>query len=259
MIANKIKILRQVKDRQVIVPLSINWDFSDRGDTINAFQDDVIKQVLGIPVDYELARFTKKPITLNQQINTSVIHEFNFYNPNDITFYNSYVNSGLFTFDEVYYNSKSFDKSFFKLDFYDSTDRKKNKSYFTLILSNPNTTEVLNSNGSDFNTYKPYFNLDYNKGSEGYFIHWFKDFNILSLSAMYMTTKFFNAKTGQFTTFIKGNPQNFNAGNPYSVSNDSFYQKVVFDFNTYEYNFPASGPKDYNHIKWYEYVNPPTQ
>ena len=111
MIANKIKILRQVNDRQVIVPLSINWDFSDRGDTIDAFQDDVIRQVLGIPVDYELARFTKKPITLNQQINTSVIHEFNFYNPTNLSFYNSYVNSGLFTFDEVYYNSKSFDSN----------------------------------------------------------------------------------------------------------------------------------------------------
>ena len=101
--------------------------------------------------------------------------------------------------------------------------------------------------------------MDYNKSNEGYFIHWFKDYNILSLSAMYMTAKFFNAKTGQFTTFIKDFPQNLNAGNPYSVSNDSFYQKVIFDFNTYEYDFPANGPIDYNHIKWYEYVNPPTE
>jgi hypothetical protein len=263
MIANKIKILRGTKNRELVIPITQNWDFSDRGNTVDAFQDEVVKQVLGVPVNYELARFTKKQINVSQQVTTSVIYEFYFYNTGTTSFSNSYVNSGLFTFDEVYYNAKSFDKSFFKMDFYDSTDKKKNKNYLTLVLSNPNTTEVITSNGSNYDTYKPYFNLDYNKGTEGYFIHWFKEFDILSLSAMYMTTKFFNGKTGQFTTFVKGSsqgsPQNFNSGNPYSVSNDDFFQKVEFDFINYEYNFPANGPIDYNHIRWYEYVNPPIQ
>jgi hypothetical protein len=67
MIANKIKILRGTKNRELVIPITQNWDFSDRGNTVDAFQDEVVKQVLGVPVNYELARFTKKQINVRTQ------------------------------------------------------------------------------------------------------------------------------------------------------------------------------------------------
>jgi hypothetical protein len=120
------------------------------------------------------------------------------------------------------------------------------------------------------NIRKPQFVLDYVGDKEGFFIYWLKKRNFLDVSTFYMTAKFYNAKTGQFTKMMTGRGSNpidltngpqVYLGNKYAFDNTQyFYYTVKLDyekqtyqvFNTYGQRLGTNIP-----IKWYEYVNPP--
>jgi hypothetical protein len=116
---------------------------------------------------------------------------------------------------------------------------------------------------------KPEFVLDYVGDKEGFFIYWLKKRNFLNINTFYMSAKFFNAKTGQFTTMMTGKgtnpleltngPQALITGNKYGFDNTQFfYYTVKLDYptqtyqvyNTYGQRLGTNLP-----IKWYEYVN----
>ena len=251
---NKFKILRKYQDRELVFPITNTWDFANRGDMISAYEIDVVKDLIGIPVDYEVSRFE------NTQINgdTSVTHNFYFYNTGTTTWENSFVMTNIFTANEVYYNSNSYNKSFFKLDLYDNKERRKRKAYLTLILQTTNKTEPIQINPlQTIDVNKPQFYMDYNGITDGFFIYWFKDQFIVNLTTFYMTAKFFNGSTGKFVTFVCDSPQNSIGGNPQqSVQNDKFYQKVTLDYSNYSYRYKDTLDSPTNVINWYEYVNP---
>ena len=139
MSVNKIKILRPINDQYVDIPIEMKWDFTGRDDSILEYQDEMVKEIVGSPNDFEISRFSNNS---DQNGNTDINYEFYFYDnvlpisANTVTQSNwgiSYINEG-FTNEEVYYYTKPFTKSFFKLDFYDTTDEKTQQIYFTIIF-----------------------------------------------------------------------------------------------------------------------------
>ena len=133
-------------------------------------------------------------------------------------------------------------------------------------VSNVNTTAI----STAIESVSPIFILDHIGLKESYFIYWFKDFNILKLDKLYMRVKFFNGKTGEFTTFTTIKQTLINANNPFRVDNNYFYREVTFDFVDYLYDITNSGTSGSGGngssglstqslpvLEWYEYINPP--
>ena len=52
---------------------------------------------------------------------------------------------------------------------------------------------------------KPKFVLDYVGDKEGFFLYWLKKRTFLDINTFYMSAKFYNAKTGQFTKLMTDN------------------------------------------------------
>ena len=133
MIVNKYKILLPNNDQYLNVPIEMNWDFLGRDDSIDDYQETMVKEVIGGVNDFEIVQFSHKDYITQLNVNkTSIQYKFNFYdnllpvtNPGvTITNWNSsYINEG-FSVNEIYYYTKSFTKSFFKLDLYDTDDDK---------------------------------------------------------------------------------------------------------------------------------------
>jgi len=119
-------------------------------------------------------------------------------------------------------------------------------------VSNVTTTAI----STAIESVSPVFILDHIGLKESYFIYWFKDFNILKLDKLYMRVKFFNGKTGEFTTFTTIKQTLINANNPFRVDNNYFYREVTFDYVNYLYDIIGSG-ESLPVLEWYEYINPP--
>ena len=381
---NKYKILNTNNNFQLQVNIPTTWDFANRGDLIDDYESIVAKEMVGEPQNFEMARFSRKPTyDINNELNTSITYKFYFadYTQNTTiplalnpTWYNSYELGNTFTPEELRTNAKSVQKSFFKVDLYDSKDGRTQKNYLTLILngslslptevvtssstttttitykctkfsifahkaksvryitccnttltyifdfvidaylteicvsdgttisiiyeggvitqipsqegtysggvngSNPITlTEIsdctcVNADGSETNvtintttnttitgvvqSLAPTFELDHIGLKESYFIYWFKDFDILKLDKLYMRVKFFNGKTGEYTTFTTRKQTSINANSPFRINNDYFYREVTFDFVNYLYDVIGFG-KSLLTLDWYEYINPP--
>ena len=250
---NKIKIVKSDADNKIQVSLGETWDFSNREDLINSYSEGVMYELIGSGIDYEIARFAKAPtyISATNSNRTLIRHEFNFYNPDTATWSNTYINPNYFTFDEIKNNSKSFKNSFFKLDLYDYMEQSKRKNFLTLILQNSQNTFNYTHFNRVYEIKKPDYSLDYLINPEGFFIYWFKDSSVLNLNNLFMTAKFFNAKTGEFVTFL--NKQT----NQTKILDSLFYYKVNFNFNNYTYFYTETNNNtEVETIRWYEYLNP---
>ena len=247
----------------------------------------MLEQIINPVEDFETTRYShNKWLDINNVPKNSTTYEFSFFNRTisventtpansnlwvpsytyvDPTVYQNY--SGItFTDKELYYYANSFKRSFFKIDFYDTTDSENQQIYFTIVIptqqgqkqqvdiGTPNVPKPV-----DIRT--PIFNLDYVGDKEGYFIYWLKSREYIDLNTFYMSAKFFNAKIGQFVR-MTNRPQsdisqkfNFN-------KSEYFYYKVELDDTNYEYEvFQAYGAGNRvgqlnNGIKWFEYVNP---
>jgi hypothetical protein len=261
-------------DKQVNIPVELKWDYLGMDMAIEEYEQDIITEVIGVGRDFEISRFAHAPATGTTN-NTKVNYEFYFYSGgsmNDINNWRvNYLSEG-FTPQEVYYYENNFTNSFFKLDFYDTPDEKKQTNYLTVILP---TQQGLKMDAQMQRTLvsikKPEFILDYVGDKEGFFLYWLKKRTFLDIDTFYMSAKFYNAKTGQFTKMMTGRgntpfdltngPQALIQDNKYAFdSTQYFYYTVKLDYptqtyqvlNTYGQRLGTNLP-----IKWYEYVNPP--
>ena len=142
---NKYKILNTNNNFQLQVNIPTTWDFANRGDLIDDYESIVAKEMVGVPQNFEMARFSRKPTyDSNNELSTSITYKFYFadYTQNTLTpnaltptWYNSYELANTFTPEELRTNAKSVQKSFFKVDLYDSKDGRTQKNYLTLILN----------------------------------------------------------------------------------------------------------------------------
>jgi len=252
---NKVKILYTGQTNiNMVVPISENWDFLNRGDTIDVYMEEVIDQVIKEPIDFEIIRFGK--VVRNGV--TSLVYNFNFFNFIDNTYENSYVLPNRFNAYQLFYNEKPFSNSFFKLDFYDSQDKVNQKLYLSIVLSTrlKQSTEIKSYKGKDYTVKKPYFTLDYQGEKEGYFVYFFENFNVVEIDTFYVSAKFFSGLDGTYTQFIN-TPQN-TLLNQTEVDDEYFYIKYKLFYDTKEYNvyapntafdLPAAS------ATWYEFIS----
>jgi len=207
---------------------------------------------------------------------------YNPYDPSDNLTWSGFDYQE-FTPTEAYENNKSFVKSFFKLDLYDSPIRAKQKLYISLIINTIKGEKILRPvlkvlcstttldgrwncvpKGEGY-TPTPKFTLDPLENNESYYIYWLKEKGFLDLSTFYMSCKFFNAKTGLVTNFIN-KPQNELGNKPFTISpEDNYYYRVKLDRDNYTYKVFSTvdnARRGYSDgvnvpIKFYQYFNSP--
>lgn len=277
-------------DKYINIPVQINWDYLGIDDLLDRYESDVIREVVGDGRDFEVSRFAHAPLTGGTE-STQINYEFYFYSGGSLSNINNwntnYLNEG-FTTQEIYYYTNSFSNSFFKLDFYDTVDEKRQTNYFTIILpTQQGAIMQAQMQRTQVDIKKPKFILDYIGDKEGFFIYWLKKKTFLNISTFYMTAKFFNAKTGGFIKMMTGrgwdkgsltpcstpfpfsNPELTNGPQPFISCNGSnfynfdntkyFYYTVQLDYDTQTYQvFNTYGQRLGTDIpiKWFEYVNP---
>jgi hypothetical protein len=142
-VSNKFYFTLGATGKTINIPLEMKWDFDGREDSIEIYEEDVVEEIIGDPKDFEVLRFAHSEyLTQNlSSFKTDVNYEFYFFtgNPSVVsatTNVNLWTNSYLpgFTSTEVYYFSKGFINSFFKLDFYDTNNPLTQTIYFTIII-----------------------------------------------------------------------------------------------------------------------------
>lgn len=268
MSANRIKIVKDDTNKYLNIPINMQWDFMGRDDSISELEVSAIKEVTGIAADFEVARFSNK---VYPNFNTAIDYEFNFYDDSlPITantvgnWSSSYLNEG-FSVQEIYYYSKPFTKSFFKLDLYDTPDESTQQLYISIILpiqQGLTETAIINPSQPPVEIKKPKMVLDsIGADKEGFYIYWLRHRNFIDISTFYMTAKFFNARLGIFKqmTNIK---QDLITPNKFQFNNaDYFYYKVELDYTDKTYEVFSTSTQlrvgdSTSPITWYEYVNP---
>ena len=268
-IVNNYRFTLNDNDTFINIPIEIKWDFSGHDDSIELYEDEVIKEIIGVPYDFEVARFSHKPYLKSTR--TDINYQFNFFDNtptgSDIMtataadWKPTYLNEG-FNSNQIYYYEKPFRNSFFKLDFYDTNDTTTQIIYFTIIIPVQQGASELASISPiipDVNIRIPQFKLDFVGDKEGFFIYWVKDLKTIDLKTFYMSAKFFNARVGGFMRMMT-TPQSIIPNKFNFNTSQYFYYKVELDYSDFTYSV-----YDYNNIrvgtdssiKWYEYVNQP--
>lgn len=262
-----------VTNKQINIPVQLQWDYLGMDLSIDEYEVKMIEEVIGKGRDFEVSRFAHAPATGTTD-NTEVNYEFYFYSGgslNDQSNWRLDYQSEGFTPQEIYYYRNNFANSFFKLDFYDTPDEKKQTNYVTIILpTQQGLTMETQMQRTLVNIKKPKFVLDYIGDKDGFFMYWLKKRTFLNIDTFYMSAKFYDAKVGQFKTMMTGRgsnpidltngPQYNLVGNKYAFDNTQyFYYTVKLNYrtltyevqNTYGQRLGTNIP-----IKWYEYVNP---
>lgn len=259
-----------ITNLSIQLPVEIQWDFLDRSNAIQAFERDVVTQIIGSPEDFEITRFVHdvvSPINTKTDIN----YEFYFYNTGSTNqlvtatatdWVNSYITEG-FNSAELYYFAKPFTNSFFKLDFYDTPDPKTQINYFTIIIPTQQgftTGATISPLTPNVQIKYPKFKLDYVGDKEGFFIYWLRSRSFIDIDTFYMTAKFFDAKIGVFVKMMN-RPQSVLPQGPGRFDfpgSTYFYNKVVLDYDRKTYQVFDGGNNQRigttTPIKWYEYV-----
>jgi len=266
--ASRIKILKNDTDKYLNIPINMQWDFMGRDDSISEYQTNAIKDVTGIAADFEVARFSHN---IFSNFDNNIKYEFNFYDDSQPITSNvvgnwtsSYLNEG-FSTQEIYYFSKPFTKSFFKLDLYDTPDERTQQIYLSIILpiqQGLTQTVVLNNLLPSVEIKKPTMILDsIGADKEGFYIYWLRSRNFIDISKFYMTAKFFNARLGVFKQ-MTNTRQDLITPNKFQFNNaDYFYYKVNLDYNNKTYEVFSTSTQQRvgdttSPIIFYEYVNP---
>jgi hypothetical protein len=269
---NSYRFILPENDQSIDIPIEIKWDFQGHTDSIELYEDEVLEEIIGLPKDYEICRFAHDFYGIDRQ--SQLEYQFYFFNGTsvdiptsvDSDWEMSYRQAG-FSINELYYKTNPIKKSFFKIDFYDSTSGLTQKNYFTIIIpTNSNERETITLNpviGTTAEIIIPNFILDYVFDKEGFFIYWLRDFEILKLSEFYMSVKFFDAKNGVFIRMMTV-PQSQLTGMKYLFNQDNyFYRKVNLDYSTFTYKVYdiITGLRVGNGtpLQWYEYINPPQE
>lgn len=266
--ASRVKIVKDDTNKYLNIPINMQWDFMGRDDSISEYEAKAIKEVTGIAADFEVARFSHNTFP---NLDTAINYEFNFYDDSQPITANtvgnwssSYLNEG-FSTQEVYYYSKPFTKSFFKLDFYDTQDERTQQIYLSIILPvQQGLTQivVLNNLLPSVEIKKPTMILDsIGADKEGFYIYWLRSRNFIDISEFYMTAKFFNARLGVFKQ-MTNTRQDLITPNKFQFNNaDYFYYKVNLNYSDKTYEVFSTSTQlrvgdTTSPIIWYEYVTP---
>lgn len=268
---NKYRFTIPTNDKYINLPVEIKWDFYGRDDTIEEYVEDVLEEVIGVAEDFEIGRFSHNeyPNPSIENKATSINYNFFFFNGGDVNtsidtdWSCSYIAEG-FTPQEVYYYSKPFTKSFFKLDFYDTPNPISQKNYFTVIIP----VQQGRSENVSISQFKPNvdiripsYTLDYVGDKEGFFLYWLRNPEFVNISTFYMSAKFFDAKQGVFVKMMNTRQSEIPSDRFVFDGSQYFYYTVNLDYDNKTYEVKNKSNQRVgtvsNPINWYEYVNPP--
>lgn len=262
MTVNKYKITIPTGTTEFNFVVDMSWDMLARDNEINAYENKVLALLLGGDTNFELDRFEHA----EHDNGTDVNYEFNFTSATTISqntvWANTYIQQG-FSVQNLYYAQPSFVNSFFKLDFYDTTNETTQNSYLTIVIptSQGRTEAAQLQRGTNVQIRKPSFSLNYIGDKEGFFFYWLKDLQYLGITTFYMSAKFYDAKIGTFVKMMNEQQNQSGTGYYNFDGSEKFYYKVELDYDNqtyriYNMNNTRVGDSETNSIKWYEYVNP---
>ena len=75
--SNKFRFVIPNDEQYILLPIELKWDMYGQEDSIELYEEDVIKDIIGVPEDFELLRFSHKPY--NNDTKTDVKYDFHFY------------------------------------------------------------------------------------------------------------------------------------------------------------------------------------
>jgi len=245
------------------IPIEIDWQYGGVDDGISVYEKEVIKDIIGTAEDFEVFRFAHKDYGQKQK--TELNYSFNFYTgTTSVTSstVNNWVNTyygSTFDYNQLVYKQTPFKKSFYKLDFYDTTDESAQNNYFTIVLPviGSGYEMITGLNRPTVKVNKPYFTLDFLKNKEGFFIYWLRKKTFVNIDTFYMTAKFFDANLGVFVKMMT-TPQ-ATLPNKFQFNNNLFYVKTILDYDNRTYSLYDMTTNNRigegNPINWFEYVN----
>jgi hypothetical protein len=291
---NKFRLLIPQNDEYINIPIEIKWDFEGRDESIDLYEEDVLREVIGIAKDFEIARFSHVPYQYNNTIDcnfqqqpyyaTRLQYQFFFFSGDPISvttstsanWVSSYMDmpnsnpwSG-FSATQLYYFDNPFTKSFFKLDFYDSNTATTQTNYFTVILpvqQGLTETAVISSLRPPVQVKIPTMNLDFVGDKEGFFLYWLRKKDFLDIDTFYMSAKFFDGRKGEFIRMLTRPQSSFPSKFQFDPS-IYFYYKVELDYDSHTYkifDILTNEPRgeyvpfptnQYKPVSWYEFINP---
>ena len=223
MSVNRIQIKAKLGDKNVTIPLGQSFDELGREDSVKTWEIVEQQDAINIIRDYETTKYSySNSGTAPDEYN--VFYEFNFLEGN--TYTPDFNPQGFMDF-EMYRLKKSFTKSFFKFDFYDSPLQEDQKIMFTMTMPLTNCKKekdvlvkkledaleywsqksagCVNCVGGNpvYDIYWPKVQLGPSKGNnEGYYIQWYKNRDLYSGDTFYMSCKFYNAKNGNVVRML---------------------------------------------------------
>ena len=219
MSANRIQIKAKVGDKNITIPLGQSFDELGREDSVKTWEIVEQQDAINIIRDYETTKYFYSNIgSIPDQYN--IFYEFNFLKTDNT--YTPDFNPQGFKDYEIYRLKKSFTKSFFKFDFYDSPLQEDQEIMFTMTMPLTNCKkekDVIVKKLEDaleywsqksagislpvYDIYWPKVQLGPSKGNnEGYYIQWYKNRDLYSGDTFYMSCKFYNAKTGKVVRML---------------------------------------------------------
>lgn len=260
MIVNKFNIRYNGSiDKTLDIPFNVKWDYLDIDSSIDQFEVDIVREVIGEGNDFEVSRFSHEP---NDDLITELNYEFYFYSGGSLNNIDNWLldyRSEGFTTGDIYYYNNNFINSFFKLDLYDTVDDKKQKNYITIIIpTQQGLTMDTFLQRKEVSIKKPKFVLDYNKNKEGFFIYWLRSRDFLDISRFYMSAKFYDAKRGVFVRLMNMPQASLNSKHSFDQTK-YFYYQVDLNYNDKTYLISNQNEQRIGidtPIKWFEYVNP---
>jgi hypothetical protein len=246
------KILVKNNDQNILLPT--NQDFKlDLGWTENAQQmeQEILYEIINSVENYETMRFIHSPYSVTSSSGTTFTQTdiwYNFYFLNGFGNYTqNYEEVGL-TLSENAKMLKQSTESFFRLEFYKTSDdespnQTNRRLVFSKNLSLPLGEKVFFTGTpigytqplNDF-IYVPVFTGSNYRNTENMYFFWFIDespFEETNITGntFYMTAKYYNAKDGTIIDFVN-KTKNISQD---IIEEEDIYYKVIIDRTDYSY------------------------
>ena len=238
---NRIQIKANLGESKVTIPLGTTFDETGREDQVRLWEMVEQQDAVNLIRDYETTRYYYGSGGIDHKIN------YAFFFTDDGTngsWSEDYQKAG-FTNPEMFRGKKSFTRSFFKFDFYDTPVRAEQQLMFTMVMPVTNSDKKSvgivyeddpqeyfsqQSQGiypPQYDVFTPLTTLAPSKGNnEGYYIQWYKNKDLYSGDTFYMSCKFYNAKTGEDIRMVNRRPDSAGLGGNTLEPTEWYYYAV---------------------------------
>ena len=224
---NRIQIKTNLGESKVTIPLGTTFDETGREDQVRLWEMVEQQDAVNLIRDYETTRYYYG----NDTNDYKIYYGFHF-TEDGVTWDTDYKLAG-FTHPEMFRGKKSFTRSFFKFDFYDTPVRVEQQLMFSMIMPVTNSDNKLVSIDYEedpleyysqlsqgvpsadifYEVSTPLTTLAPSKGNnEGYYIQWYKNKDLYDGDTFYMSCKFYNSKTGEDVRMVNKKPNAANLG-----------------------------------------------